>query len=213
MRPLQQILVESNSDAGIIVYHASKAKFSRFDDNKIKNALTAGFGHYFSESQDLAVRFLEDRSGYLYKVRLNVTDDQIAYAFTPLARQPHALRALENIVKTLTPEQDRRMFRGVVGHSVATAREIRYSLEEMSWNMAESRLASTLAGHGDTKDKHHRRAAGLFIQQGIFAVCFHDIGAPAGVYNFNCFDPSKIEILDRQRIVGSKMWWDRDDNY
>ena len=214
MRPLQQILVEGNSDDGIIVYHASRRRFSNFNDGKIRNALTAGFGHYFTESPDLAVRFLNDRSGFLYKVRLNVTDDELAYAFQPLGQQPNALRAFENVVKTFNPKQDDRMFSGIdPGRDAASVRRIRYSLGEMSWNMAMSRLAGVLAGGGDTKDRYQRKAAELMKEQGIRAVCYHDLGAPAGVYNFNCFDSSRIQILECRKVEGTRSWWEPDPNY
>lgn len=193
MRPLQQIF-ESSGDE-IIVYHGSRRKFDRFDDNKIKNALTAGWGHYFTESPTMATRWLDMKSGWLYKVRLNVTGQEVAYAFSMLGRQPHVLRAFQEITSGLNEKQDSRMFDGM---HYGQERKIRYTLEEMSYNMAISRLAGALAG-GWSKASHERKVAMLLKDHGIRAVCYHDLGAPNGVYNFNCFDSSRIEILSRTR--------------
>lgn len=214
MRALQEILVEGNSEPGIIVYHASRARFDRFDDAKVKNGITAGWGHYFSESESLARRFLEDRTGYLYKVRLNITEDELAVAFNGLSNQPNALRAFQSITAGFNDKQNQRMFGGIYhGKDNASARRIHYPLENMSWTQAMARLASVLAGGRDTRDVHERKAAELVKARGIHAVIYHDLGAPSGVYNYNCFDSSRIQILERLKVQGTRSWWERDPNY
>ena len=82
---LAGLLAEAYNPIGMVVYHGSPAKFSRFDPTKIGSGeghQAYGYGHYLAENPDVAKSYIAPTSNsananYLYKGKLIDPNDEV----------------------------------------------------------------------------------------------------------------------------------------
>lgn len=181
----------AETPGAIRAFHGSPARFNQFNDAKIADPMTAGWGHYFTEHEPLAARWQKGEHApvYVYETDLHLKPEQIVDYWGPLSGQPHAAAAWERVLASLSPAQRKAM---LYGSDV---------MDDVSHSTALARLEGALAGGWSTKASQ-REAARRLKSEGIAATRFWDPRIPDDKSDFAVIDPSVIEILRRYRTMG-----------